>query len=207
MTRVNFIPEALLRARERRRRARWWTSLGAGALGLLMIPVAAESWRQAQAADLRGESRRLTAELSGLREEVKSLSIESEEVFLQIERAKALRSKRAWSAMLNLIAQAMPANSWLTSVETDPPVPPPNAPTVAEKLPKDATSPTGPQTITIEAPRRLRITGYAVDSAEPLSFVTELNRSGIFQRVSLEKSLREPVEHDSFFRFELVCEW
>ena len=207
MKSVNLIPDALVRGGERRRRTRRWTTLGAAAIGLLMIPVTAESWRQAQAADLRGESRKLTTELTGLRDEAQSLSLESEDVFLQIERAKALRSKRAWSAMLNLLAETMPAGSWLTTVETDPPVPPANAPPTVEKTPKGTAPAAGPQTIMIEAPRRLRITGYAVDASEPLSFVTALNGTGVFQRVSLERSLREPVQQDSFFRFELICEW
>jgi len=207
MKRINLIPDALVRGGERRRRTRQWTTLAAAAIGLLMIPVTAESWRQAQASDLRGESRKLTAELTGLRDEVQSLSLESEDVFLQIERANALRSKRAWSAMLNLLAETMPPGSWLTTVETDPPVPPPNAPPIVDNAPKGTAPSAGLQTITIEAPRRLRISGYAVDAAEPLLFVTALNRTGVFQRVSLERSLRERVQQDSFFRFEIACEW
>lgn len=207
MTTINLIPDALVRTVDRRRRTRQWTTLVAVAVGLLMIPVTAESWRQAQAAELRGENRKLAAQVMALREEVQSLSLESEDVFLQTERANALRAKRAWSAMLNLLAQALPPRSWLTTVETDPPVPPPTAPPIVDRAPKDATTPTGPQTITIEAPRRLRITGYAIDASDPLLFVTALNRTGVFQRVSLEKSQRERVEQDSFFRFELACEW
>lgn len=211
MSKINLIPDVMVQSVDRRRRIRQWTTLGAVAVGLLMIPVTAESWRQAQAADLRGESRNLTAELTKLRDEVQGLSLEAQDVFLRIERANALRSKRAWSAMLNLLAQTMPAGSWLTTVETDPPVPPANAPPVAppiaEKTVQGAAPAAGPQTITIEAPRRLRISGYAVDATEPLLFVTALKQTGAFQRVLLERSLRERVEQASYFRFELVCEW
>ena len=61
--------------------------------------------------------------------------------------------------------------------------------------------------ITIDAPRRLKIAGYAPDSARPYLFVENLKRTDAFEAVRLDSSQREPVLDGSYYHFELVCEW
>ena len=61
--------------------------------------------------------------------------------------------------------------------------------------------------VTIEAPRKLRIAGYAPVAAHPYDIVSSLKETDVFASVALERSEREPVLDGSYFRFELVCEW
>ena len=61
--------------------------------------------------------------------------------------------------------------------------------------------------MTIDAPRKLRLIGYALNDAQPMEFVTRLKDAQVFQRVTLERSLLETSEEAQRFRFELVCEW
>ena len=212
---VNLIPQSIVAQQWRKRRIARWTAAVLVAVGALLVPLTLEGWQTARAEQLRARRRALERDRASLSSELNALATESQSVYLQIERANALRSKRSWSGMLALIAGTIPEGCWLTTIETVPAAPasgaasasaaaPAPARTVSEKTAGEVAVET---VVTIEAPRQMRIAGYATDASEPLTFVTRLNATGVFARVGLERSLRESVEDGSYFRFDILCEW
>ena len=211
MVTLNLLPEDVQTVLARRRRTQQWAAAVTLAATLLAVPLGLDWSRGARAAYLRAESQRLQADVESTRAALRATSSTANELFVQVERAKALRSKRAWSGMLALIASCMPAECWLASLATDPEVPAAGparrAPNPTPGTPGAAAEKKEKEVVTIEAPRKLRIVGFAPDDAQPLAFVTSLKESRVFRRVALEGSVREPNRDPAVFRFELVCEW
>jgi hypothetical protein len=234
MTSVNLIPESVLVAQTQRRHAKSWTLLVLAAAGLSAVPVVLDWSRRVHAAELHDESDRLQQELGSTRSQLAATSAEATRVFLEVERANALRAKRAWSAMFALIASCMPADCWLASVATDPEAPaggasprsvvavvpnpgvhPPPSPPLARGGAEGVKDGGKREIVTIEAPRRLRMIGYAENDTQPLAFVTNLKESRVFQSVLLERAVRAPdaaadpsvPSGGSIYQFEVVCEW
>ncbi len=219
MVTVNLIPESIRLAQARRLHIKRWAVCLALSYTVAVIPAVAH-WRQHMRVDaLRSQNDQLQTDLAATRAELKTTTATANEIFLRIERAKALRSKRAWSSMLALIGDCLPRDCWLTALATDPDVPSaaPNARSQGSgaggtsPIP-DSQSPEKQTVVTIDAPRKLRMSGSAVDASLPLSFVARLKESRVFRDVTLERCLREPSsaaegEGESNFRFDLVCEW
>lgn len=208
---VNLIPEPVVWGQKRRRRLRGWMIAGATALFASAIPIGLEGWRRTQAEELREQRAEVEREVDVLGKELAQLTADVGESFLQIQRAKALRAKRSWSAMLTMVASTMPSGCWLTLLATVPEAPsgtpPRNSPASPEPNGAIGKKKETKGTITIEVPRALRLVGYASEADEPINFVTNLKNAGAFERVDLERSVREPVDDGSYFRFEIVCEW
>lgn len=209
--RLNLIPVALQTERSRRRRLRGWCVVIGVASAAAAVPAAAQ-WLQTRRLDeLRATHQQIESDLAATRAELKSLAAEANELFLRLERAKALRAKRSWSGMFSLLAETLPAGCWLNSLATDPDVPPPQQ-AVAKVLPPTAAAPPAataekPTPVNIEAPRRLRILGQSVEASGPLAFVLQLKNAGVFRDVVLEHSQREVSDTEATFRFEVVCTW
>lgn len=213
MNDTNLIPMPLRIARGRRRRIKAWGISVMAALLLLCIPVVFDQYLRVEASRLAAQNEKLGGILTGLQQQLATLTVDADRSLVQLERAKALRSKRAWSAMFATIARSMPDGCWLISIATDPPSPS-GAPRAAGFSPRRgaAVPPTGkmpaPHSVTtIEAPRRLKIVGYASDPSEPHQFVTNLKNTNVFRDVFLETSRRERVQDAWYFRFDLACEW
>jgi hypothetical protein len=215
MISVNLIPESMLLAHLRRRHTRRWLVIGIASATLLAAPIALESYRAARAESLDQQWRLIKRELDTLQSELSSVTLASRDTYLQIERARALRTKRSWSSMLGVIASAMPEGCWLTELATDPATPSGGASSARRTgSGPPATAPTDSpestdqkRTVTIEAPRAIRLIGYAADSSEPLVFVSRLKETGVFRSVNLENAQRQPVADGHYFRFELLCGW
>ncbi len=205
MVLANLIPEEERVARTRRRHLRRWSvSVAVSFAALLMFAGIAWLARN-EAATLRATSRQIDEDLERERTELRATSVEAQRVLVEIERAKALRSKRAWSGMVALIASNMPDGAWLTSLATDP-VNPQSGARTAVAAPREKDDEDQPA-VTIDAPRKLRVSGYAPDAADPHNFVASLGKAGVFTEVELTRFEREPVLDGFFFRFELICEW
>jgi len=205
MNDTNFIPMRLRITRGRRRRVKAWGVSVTAALILLCIPVVFDQYLRVEASRLETQHERLGGVLTGLRQQLATLTVDGDRTLVQLERAKALRSKRAWSAMFATIARSMPDGCWLISIATDP-----SSPSGGGQRPRAAaTSRTkSDESVTkIEAPQRLKIVGYASDASEPHQFVTNLKKTNVFRDVILETSRRERVQDEWFSRFDLACEW
>ncbi len=214
MAGINLIPEAVLVSQAQRRHAKGWLILVLMFAALNVLPLALDWSRRAHAVKLRDESARIQREVVSSRSQLRATSAEATRVFLEVERARALRSKRAWSSMFALIASCMPSECWLVSVATDPETPgggvAPQRPAAPPKAAGDEK-----ETVTIEAPRKLRILGYALSDTQPLAMVTNLKESNVFESVLLERALRAPdvapgesaKPDGALYQFEIVCEW
>lgn len=206
MVSVNLIPEAVRLAQARRHRLTRWGISIVVAVVVLAAPLCIDWFRRAQAVALRTQHDQLQIQLATIRTELRALTTQANQASVQLERADALRSKRAWSAMFAMIGRCMPAGCWLTSIATDPATPARGGDRHVALRRRDSTQ-DEPSTVVIEAPRALRIAGYATNVAEPHEFVTNLKEAGVFTGVVLEHSRREPALDGSYFRFELACEW
>lgn len=120
MNDTNLIPMPLRIARGRRRRLKAWGLAVMAALLLLSTPIVFDQYLRVEASRLGTQNEKLAGVLTGLRQQLATLTVEADRSLLQLERAKALRSKRAWSAMFATIARSMPEGCWLTSIATDP---------------------------------------------------------------------------------------
>lgn len=211
MTLINLIPEEIVQAAARRNRLLRWTVIVALAGVLSAIPYSITLSRNASLATMREEIDRIDQETSAARAQLRQASTRARDLLAELERSKALRSKRAWSSIFALIATSLPADCWLHSVATDPETPGANP-----SRPNPAASAAGAvapaqQTVTIEAPQKLRLVGYSTSDSQPLEFVANLTESKAFARVALQKALRAPAGSEkgatSLFQFEIVCEW
>ncbi len=216
MTSINLIPVEIRQAAARRSRLARWIVATSIAGVLALIPYSWNLSKQAQAAQAQQEIQHLEQEATGLRSQLRLATSKSQDLLSELERSRALRAKRAWSGMFALIARSLPADCWLLSVATDPETPsaavirPPIAP-VASGAATAAGNPQQKETVTIEAPRKLRLIGYSTNDSQPLSFVSNLMESRTFSRVGLEKTLRAPAGQtagdETLYQFEIVCEW
>lgn len=206
MISVNLIPDTIQAAQKQRRHLRWWGMLILAASVVLVVPLGIDWYQSARAAELHAQDEQLQSVLATTRAELRAQMAQANTTLLHLERAKALRSKRAWSAMFALISRCMPAGCWLTSFATDPPGPSLGAVGTITMAGRE-TDGEARTTVTIEAPRKLRLSGYATDAAEPHEFVANLKSTGAFSHVLLEGSRREPELDGYYSRFELVCEW
>ncbi len=206
MITVNLIPKRVQVAQVRRRHIRGWTLINLVAGVSVAVPVCLDRVQKAKAQELQSQRTLLTGELTAMRQQLTVVERQAEDASLQIQRADALRSKRAWSGMLALIGSVMPPQCWLTRVATDPDAPRRGP---SRRAPAVKHAPVGKASlqVVIEAPRKLQLVGRAIDASDPLAFVTNLKATGVFHRVSLEGASREPGGRDSHFRFEIVCEW
>jgi len=201
--RFNLVPESIRLRQRRRARIRMWGMVLTAATAALAIPVGWDWSRQAKAERLLEQSVKLNRTRSLMRVEWDSIKTEVQATQAQIERADALRSKRAWSAMLALIAREVPPNVWLTSVATDPAQPPKHAVRPAST----ATAEQIAASITIDGPGTINIQGFAPHAEDPIILVSNLKSSGAFHTVVLRRSSLEPVNDGFYFRFDVVCEW
>lgn len=219
MNDTNLIPMSLRIVRGRRRRLKAWGIAVTAALLLLCLPVVFDRYLRVEASRLVARKEKLGGAVAGLRQELTTLTAEADRTLVQLQRAQALRSKRAWSAMFATLARSMPEGCWLLSIATDPSRPTGGRQRPASRSQRSRATANGKRKsdeskTTIEAPQRLKIAGYASNASEPHLFVANLKATGVFRDVSLETSRRELLPGQQAgpagaygFRFDLVCEW
>lgn len=206
MISINLIPRNVRLAQALHRRLWRWASLAVVGLLLLGASAGFDFARRGTADELRATNADLQVQVTRAQSNLRTITAELMSARNQLEHATALRTKRAWSGMIALIAGSMPENCWLTSIATDPDKPV----LIRRKSRKAASKKAGekePEMVVIDAPRRLKIMGYAKRASEPNEFVDRLNRTGVFRLVELEQSQREPILDGSYYRFQLFCEW
>ena len=204
---VNLIPRRVQFAQLRRTRLRrWGIAVGVSAAAVL-VASGIDGLQRAKAAQLQQRQAQLGHQLSAVRDSLRSLVGETQELTHRLERANALRDKRSWSALFELLGACLPADCWLSAVSTDPANPADRgSATPAGAVPPNPVAPTS-GVLTLDAPRRLRVVAYSPDAAQPHAFVSALKDSGVFANVQLERTQREALFDGFYFRFELLCEW
>lgn len=206
MVSVNLIPATVQATRARQRHLKLWGVMVMASAALLSVPLGMDWYQSARAVELRRMDESLQDRLVNTRADLRTQTATANELLLQLNRAKALRSKRAWSGLIGLVGRCMPRGCWLTSIATDPGAPV-GGPHRRQASTSEGLGQDGEATVTIEAPRKIRLAGYASDAAEPHIFVASLKATEVFSQVTLERSQREPVLDGYYFLFELVCEW
>lgn len=201
--------ETTYRVMRMQRIRRWSVALVVAVCPLILILII--DWLQrADQRERADEKSRVEVQLAAMRERFRYASAEAEQLLAQIQRADALRSKRSWSDLLALVGGALPQGGWLTQISTEPPQPVADqarAAVVATAQPPAPASPAAKAPITIESPRELRVSGYAVTAAEPSDFVAGLRSTNLFAKVELIQCRQEPVHDGSYYRFDVVCKW
>ncbi len=204
---VNLIPQAVLAARNRRRRIRQWLVVTAVVAGVSVVPVVLELRQQARLATLLERKEQDEIRLRAARTEQAELTRSLAYLNERIERADTLRAKRPWAALLSLIVQQMPEEVWLTSLKTGTTNAAP-AGRAAGFGPRGAAVGPGQQAVVVmDGPRRIDLQGCAVEHEHLYDFMTRLKQSGAFTSVELVKAGREPVLRSRAVRFELSCSW
>lgn len=213
MIAVNLIPEAIQSEQARRGRLRAWAVASVCAAALACIPLVTLWLDSARVESMTQQSELARAELSQLRASLRRLTAEVQDVTLHLDRARALRSKRAWSSLLALIGDALPQECWLASIATDP-ISPPVGSRLIEQAPPRATPAPRMESeveehavVLIEGPRAIRLSGHATDASAPLAFVTRLKETGLFRTVNLEGLRSEQSLDRSTFSFDVLCGW
>lgn len=206
MISINLIPRDVRQRQAQRRRLGRWASVAI--VGLLLLGVSAGFGfsRRGTADELRAIDADLQVKVTRARTNLQTITAELMSAQNNLEHATALRTKRAWSGMIALIARSMPEDCWLTSIATDPERPPAGKRKTKKTASKKSIG-KKPEVVVIDAPRRLKIIGYAQEASQPNEFVDRLNHSGVFRLVELGQSQREPVLDGSYYRFQLYCEW
>ena len=207
MTGINLIPKSLRMAQARQHRITRWVISGVVVGIALAIAVGLDWLNLAEADDLRARSARLQADLQRAHADQMTLAAEVNQVRLQVERANALRAKRAWSGVIGLVGACLPERCWLESLTTDPSRPKDVAVRSAGRGGKTDAKEPPPRAVTIDAPRKLRIVGYGPEAALPHALVSKLKEAQVFTDVELVSAQRTLVLDGSYYRFELVCEW
>ena len=206
MISVNLIPRNVRLAQARRRRLWRWGSLAMVGLLLLGASAGVDFARRATADELRATNEGLQRQITRAQSNLTAITAELMSARNHLEHATALRTKRAWSGMIALIARSMPENCWLTSIATDPDKPLSIRRSSTKRVSKNVGG-KEPEVVVIDAPRRLRIIGYAERASEPNEFVDRLNHTGVFHLVELKRSQRELILDGAYYRFELFCGW
>lgn len=213
MNPINLIPHDIRQSQVLRVRLfRWSMVLGLSA-GVALAPYLVVRSQAARTARLQEQLDRLDHEAASLRGSLRVATTRAQQARSEVERSRALRGKRSWSGMFALIASHLPGDCWLQMVSTDPETPAAGYNRVASSAMSPQANGTAapvPETVTIEAPRKLRLVGSSTNDAQPLVFVENLMNSGVFSRVALQKALRSPASENNdhaSYQFEVLCEW
>lgn len=205
----NLMPPDLLREQAmRKHRNAWLVAISCSAI-LVSIPLVIEWSDAAKLKELGLERTEMRREQALVRAQLEAATAEANQLFAELERAKALRSKRAWSALVALIGTSLPEGAWLQSIATDPAAPAGGSArrvSVATKSVK--AGPLGEKnTVAIDAPRRIRIKGYSLDHDRIYEFMSRMTNTAVFSKVELVSSGVEPAGGERAVGYELLCEW
>lgn len=206
MININLIPLSVQIEHRRSKHMKRWIVACLGAALLFTLTWCYDWFSQMKIESLSKENQITMMMLQEEQLKLQELSQSVHDAELKVQRATTLRQKRSWSGLITLIATALPPRSWIVSIATIPEIPPASMRRVARTV---SQSPNNAETnpVMIDAPRKLKLIGYAVDAAEPMLFMANLKVFSVFTKVSLQRSYLEPVEDDKYYRFELVCEW
>lgn len=207
MISVNLIPQDQQYRLARRDRIKVWAVAVTAAVALSAVPMLMDELRKDEVVQLQQRYDAVLAQWNESRAELGSITAKVEEARVRFERSSLLQSKRNWSGLIALIAKCIPDGCWLTSLRTDPAVPGPPRLLATHPTAVDGKNPAPPKPVVIEAPRSLRLTGYASRASEPHRIVANLKATSVFSNVELENMVSESVWNGTYFRYDLLCEW
>jgi Tfp pilus assembly protein PilN len=205
---TNFIPSDVLASRRLQSHLRRWLTIVAVSTGVAAIPFVLNELSRVESEELRDRERQLASQVAQTQKELTAAQAEAVLLAGRIERARALRTKRAWSSMLSMIGACLPPEAWLTSLATDPAAPGTSmAATIRPVGVKKGEAAPPAETVKIDAPTRLVLTGFAREHSHLYTFMTNLKTTGVFKEVKLDRSARELQGENAAIAFTLTCDW
>ncbi len=215
---VNLIPSEVLIGHLAKRRIQRWAVTSALLAGAALVPVLMEGRQQAGFERLKLRASDTKAKLSVVRGQVATTAQAVADLDTELARARALRTKRSWSALLRLVGACLPEEVWLTSIATDPPQPSASGHVQVSRKGGEKSRKGGAQNqgagdaaasgvVVLEAPTRIRLEGFALGHEVLYDLISGLKGSGSFSEVRLLRAGMEPVLQGHAVRFVLICEW
>ncbi|MGB0714656.1 MAG: PilN domain-containing protein [Phycisphaerae bacterium] len=206
MISINLIPKDILVARSRHRRAMRWLSACGLAVTMLTVVAGVDWLNRSQLYKLSNRRDALRDKLVEVRKNLDNLTAVGDELKLQIERASALHAKRPWSGMLMMTASHLGDAMWLTRFATIPEVPQRRSRRARDEV-EDKEEEGKEETVQIDAPRKLRLEGFALEAGDATLLVAALQKEQIFNEVKLVQTQRHEERESVRFKFEIICSW
>jgi Tfp pilus assembly protein PilN len=145
------------------------------------------------------------------------LTSERDSVYRQLQIIRTIDDNRYnWAHILDEVSRALPAYTWLTSLEqtSDAPLPPGGdsvvtaaAPAAAAAAKKEAKAKAVADTIAVHHPLEFKLVGQTVDIQALTMFMRQLESSPFIQKVALTKSEIVIVDSKDVTQFELKAEY
>jgi Tfp pilus assembly protein PilN len=145
------------------------------------------------------------------------LTSERDSVYRQLQIIRTIDDNRYnWAHILDEVSRALPAYTWLTSLEqtSDAPLPPggdtastATAPAAAAAAKKEAKAKAAADTIAVHHPLAFKLVGQTVDIQALTMFMRQLESSPFIQKVALTKSEIVIVDSKDVTQFELSAEY
>lgn len=215
MPSVNLIPAEYLLGRRKQRRVRMWLIAGGMAWIFATIPVVREFSAEFQLSTQRAAAATISEQVHTARSRRGESATRLTLLHQEIARAQKLRYKRLWTAMISVIAEAVPNRVWLTKLATDP-----HKPAVASGATSvlshrrssdasDVAASSGgyEKLIGKSGPRRLILEGQALGLEDIYGFVDALNELNVFANASIRSVRGDQNQGIKVTRFTLECEW
>ncbi|HNO77769.1 MAG TPA: PilN domain-containing protein [Phycisphaerae bacterium] len=198
---VNVLPQSYIRAKKRASRLRGWLIAVTVVTFASAFPVGFDVFKAAKASTVENELKPLRSQLTGTKNKLsESLSMVTD-LRQRLSRADAIRSKRPWKNLMATLTAKMPQEVWLTSLESYDHAPKATVRRAATKEEEKS------DTIELEGPAGLRLTGFALEHEQLLAFMAALNDGVLFNRVDMVKSGQVPLADGVAVRFVLECTW
>lgn len=190
---VNLIPLQRIRARQRRRRVRWW-ALGCGAYGAVLLAVGAGSilLRDAAADGAAVRIAELDARIQASEASLAAVRLELAQRRAVLRVNEAVSDQPDWSILLALLAEKVGEGVALESCELTPQA----APAAADGKPSAAAP----------ALYKLSVRGFGRDQGAVSAFVLGLEESRLFDHVKLLETKRTPLLAGEAVSFTVECE-
>ncbi len=200
---VNVLPQSYVRARKRAARIRGWLIATVVVAVAFSFPMGFDAFKTASAASLEDELKPLRNRVANTKNRLGESLATVTDLRQRLSRADALRSKRPWKNLLTTLTAKMPAEVWLTSLES---IGGTGKGASRRAQPKQST-PEDKGTVELAGPSGLRLTGYALGHEHLYSFMGTLNDGVLFNRVDMVKAGRVPVADGTAVQFVLECAW
>jgi len=145
------------------------------------------------------------------------LTSERDSVYRQLQIIRTIDDNRYnWAHILDEVSRALPAYTWLTSLEqtSDAPLPPggdsvttATTPAAAAAAKKEAKAKAAADTIAVHHPLVFKLVGQTVDIQALTMFMRQLESSPFIHKVALTKSEIVIVDSKDVTQFELSAEY
>ena len=229
MLQINLLPGTKKTSRSAGGLALSLGSLGAGirdpwllgAAGAVVVAVAAvgllftaQNARAGEVAEQLDRAVRDSTRYARVLDARRRLTAERDSVMRQLQIIRTIDENRFnWAHILDEVSRALPAYTWLTTLEqtSKPPLPPgidtvATAPVPARAADQKAAA-VAPDSIEVHPPLTFRIVGQTVDIQALTMFMRQMESSPFIQRVALSKSEIVIVDGKDVTQFELSAEY